>query len=74
MSKHDDALRYHSRGRPGKVEVVWTKPVASQLDLSLAYTPGVAAPCREIASDKDKIGLYTARQNLVAVVTNGTAV
>jgi malate dehydrogenase (oxaloacetate-decarboxylating)(NADP+) len=74
MSLHDDALRYHSQGRPGKVEVVWTKPVASQLDLSLAYTPGVAAPCREIAADPSKVGLYTARQNLVAVVTNGTAV
>jgi malate dehydrogenase (oxaloacetate-decarboxylating)(NADP+) len=74
MSKHDDALRYHARGRPGKIEVVWSKPVASQLDLSLAYTPGVAAPCREIAADRDKVGLYTARQNLVAVVTNGTAV
>ncbi|HEV8246401.1 MAG TPA: phosphate acyltransferase, partial [Polyangiaceae bacterium] len=74
MSQHEDALRYHARGRPGKIEVVWTKPVASQLDLSLAYTPGVAAPCREIAADVSKIGLYTARQNLVAVVTNGTAV
>ena len=49
--KDEDALRYHSKGRPGKIEVVWTKPVASQLDLSLAYTPGVAAPCREIAAD-----------------------
>jgi malate dehydrogenase (oxaloacetate-decarboxylating)(NADP+) len=74
MSLHDDALRYHSQGRPGKVEVVWSKPVASQLDLSLAYTPGVAAPCREIALDPNKVGHYTARQNLVAVVTNGTAV
>jgi malate dehydrogenase (oxaloacetate-decarboxylating)(NADP+) len=70
----EDALRYHSRGRPGKIEVVSTKPVASQLDLSLAYTPGVAAPCREIAADPDKVSLYTARQNLVAVVSNGTAV
>jgi malate dehydrogenase (oxaloacetate-decarboxylating)(NADP+) len=70
----EDALRYHSRGRPGKIEVVSTKPVASQLDLSLAYTPGVAAPCREIAADPEKVSLYTARQNLVAVVSNGTAV
>ncbi|HEY2408669.1 MAG TPA: NADP-dependent malic enzyme [Polyangiaceae bacterium] len=74
MSRSDDALRYHREGRPGKIEVVWTKPVASQLDLSLAYTPGVAAPCLEIAADPDKVDLYTARRNLVAVVTNGTAV
>jgi malate dehydrogenase (oxaloacetate-decarboxylating)(NADP+) len=72
--KHDDALRYHERGRPGKIEVVSTKPVASQLDLSLAYTPGVAAPCREIAAHPEHVARYTARQNLVAVVTNGTAV
>ena len=74
MSKDTDALRYHSEGRPGKIEVVWTKPVASQLDLSMAYSPGVAAPCREIAADPEKVDLYTARRNLVAVVTNGTAV
>jgi malate dehydrogenase (oxaloacetate-decarboxylating)(NADP+) len=74
MSRHDDSLRYHADGRPGKIEVTWTKPVASQLDLSLAYTPGVAAPCREILADADKVDLYTARRNLVAVVTNGTAV
>jgi malate dehydrogenase (oxaloacetate-decarboxylating)(NADP+) len=74
MSKDADALRYHAEGRPGKIEVVWTKPVASQLDLSKAYSPGVAAPCREIAADPDKVDLYTARRNLVAVVTNGTAV
>jgi malate dehydrogenase (oxaloacetate-decarboxylating)(NADP+) len=70
----DDALRYHSSGRPGKIEVVSTKPVASQLDLSLAYTPGVAAPSRAIARDPESVNLYTARRNLVAVVTNGTAV
>ncbi len=74
MSKDADALRYHAEGRPGKIEVVWTKPVASQLDLSKAYSPGVAAPCLEIAADPDKVDLYTARRNLVAVVTNGTAV
>ncbi|MFO7178826.1 MAG: malic enzyme-like NAD(P)-binding protein, partial [Pseudomonadota bacterium] len=74
MSKNADALRYHAEGRPGKIEVVWTKPVASQLDLSKAYTPGVAAPCRAIAEDPDKVDLYTARRNLVAVITNGTAV
>jgi malate dehydrogenase (oxaloacetate-decarboxylating)(NADP+) len=74
MSKYQDALRYHSEGRPGKIEVVWTKPVTTQLDLSKAYTPGVAAPCRAIAEDPDKVDIYTARRNLVAVVTNGTAV
>jgi len=74
MTKTDDALKYHSEGRPGKIEVTWTKPVASQLDLSLAYSPGVAAPCREIAKDPDAVDLYTARRNLVAVVSNGTAV
>ncbi len=74
MSRREDALKYHSAGRPGKIEVTWTKPVASQLDLSLAYTPGVAEPCREIASNPDAVDLYTARRNLVAVVTNGTAV
>jgi malate dehydrogenase (oxaloacetate-decarboxylating)(NADP+) len=72
--KDDDALRYHEKGRPGKIEVVSTKPVASQLDLSLAYTPGVAAPCRAIADNPELVARYTARQNLVAVVTNGTAV
>src|SRR6188768_1934318 len=74
MSRREEALAYHSGGRPGKIEVTWTKPVASQLDLSLAYTPGVAEPCREIAADPDRVDLYTARRNLVAVVTNGTAV
>jgi malate dehydrogenase (oxaloacetate-decarboxylating)(NADP+) len=74
MSRREEALTYHSSGRPGKIEVTWTKPVASQLDLSLAYTPGVAEPCREIALDKDRVDLYTARRNLVGVVTNGTAV
>jgi malate dehydrogenase (oxaloacetate-decarboxylating)(NADP+) len=74
MSKDSDALRYHAEGRPGKIEVVSTKPVASQLDLSKAYSPGVAVPCLEIAKDPEKVDLYTARRNLVAVVTNGTAV
>ncbi len=74
MAKREDALRYHAEGRPGKIEVVWTKPVASQLDLSLAYSPGVAEPCREIAKNPEAVDLYTARRNLVAVVTNGTAV
>jgi malate dehydrogenase (oxaloacetate-decarboxylating)(NADP+) len=74
MSRRDDALAYHRNGRPGKIEVVPTKPVASQLDLSLAYSPGVAEPCLEIQRDADAVDLYTARRNLVAVVTNGTAV
>lgn len=72
--RKQDALDYHSRGRPGKIEVVPTKPVGSQRDLSLAYSPGVAEPCREIAEDPSTVDLYTARGNLVAVVTNGTAV
>jgi malate dehydrogenase (oxaloacetate-decarboxylating)(NADP+) len=68
------ALEYHSSGRPGKIEVISTKPVSSQLDLSLAYTPGVAAPCLEIEKDPDSAYIYTAKGNLVAVITNGTAV
>src|SRR5690606_856810 len=74
MHRREDALRYHREGRPGKIELAWTKPVASQLDLSLAYSPGVAEPCREISGDPDQVDTYTARRNLVAVVTNGTAV
>jgi len=68
------ALVYHSHPRPGKLEIRATKPLGNQRDLALAYSPGVAAPCLEIAADPDKAGLYTSRQNLVAVVTNGTAV
>jgi malate dehydrogenase (oxaloacetate-decarboxylating)(NADP+) len=68
------ALRYHSRGRPGKIEVTTTKPLVSQRDLSLAYSPGVAEPCLEIAENADAAWDYTARGNLVAVITNGTAV
>jgi malate dehydrogenase (oxaloacetate-decarboxylating)(NADP+) len=74
MFRKQDALDYHSQGRPGKIEVVATKPVSTQLDLSLAYSPGVAEPCRAIHEDPSKVNLYTARRNLVAVVTNGTAV
>ncbi|MDH5491671.1 MAG: NADP-dependent malic enzyme [Myxococcales bacterium] len=74
MIRKDDALNYHSRGRPGKLEVVPTKPMETQRDLSLAYSPGVADPCREIYEDRSRVGLYTARRNLVAVITNGTAV
>jgi len=74
MGRKEDALEYHQRGRRGKIEVVPTKPLVSQIDLSLAYTPGVAEPCLEIARDEDKSWDYTARGNLVAVITNGTAV
>ena len=68
------ALQYHAEGRPGKVEVNPTKPCATQRDLSLAYTPGVAEPCREIHKDVENVYKYTARGNLVAVVSNGTAI
>src|SRR5690349_9038582 len=74
MVRREDALEYHRRGRKGKLEVVPTKPLVSQIDLSLAYTPGVAEPCLEIAADDDKSWEYTARGNLVAVISNGTAV
>ena len=57
--RRDEALEYHARKRPGKVEVVPTKPVTSQRDLSLAYTPGVAEPCRVIAEDRETVALYT---------------
>src|SRR5437588_1125626 len=69
-----DALDYHSGGRKGKIEIVPTKPVATSRDLSLAYSPGVAEPCLEIAQDPDLSYKYTVRGNLVAVITNGTAV
>ena len=68
------ALDYHSEGRAGKIEVVPTKPVATARELSLAYSPGVAEPCREIANNPDDVFKFTARGNLVAVVSNGTAV
>src|SRR5205085_11728217 len=70
----EDALDYHSSGRRGKIEVVPTKPVATARDLSLAYSPGVAEPCLAIASDKDLSYKYTIRGNVVAVISNGTAV
>ncbi len=73
-SSREDALRYHRAPRPGKIEVIATKPLATQRDLSLAYTPGVAEACREIAARPDAVFETTARGNLVAVVTNGTAV
>ena len=68
------ALAYHKKGRPGKIRVVPTKPCVTQSDLALAYTPGVAEPCLEIAEDKEKVFDYTNRGNLVAVVSNGSAV
>ncbi|CAG0973203.1 malate dehydrogenase (oxaloacetate-decarboxylating)(NADP+) [Myxococcaceae bacterium] len=74
MITKEQALAYHSEGRKGKIKVVPTKPTATQIDLSLAYTPGVAEPCRQIAANPDDVFKYTARGNLVAVVTNGTAV
>jgi len=70
----EDALFYHSRGRRGKVEVIPTKPYNTQFDLSLAYTPGVAWPCLEIQKNPDDVYNYTAKGNLVAVISNGTAV
>ncbi|MBA3342058.1 MAG: NADP-dependent malic enzyme [Gemmatimonadaceae bacterium] len=72
--KRQDALDYHSSGRPGKIAVVPTKPLGNQRDLALAYSPGVAEPCLEIQRNPDDAYRYTARGNLVAVVTNGTAV
>jgi malate dehydrogenase (oxaloacetate-decarboxylating)(NADP+) len=74
MIRKEDALRYHSEGRKGKIEVVSTKPCITQRDLSLAYTPGVAEPCLDIHEDVEKVYEYTAKGNLVAVVSNGTAV
>jgi len=70
----EEALRYHSEGRKGKVEVVATKPCLTSRDLSLAYTPGVAEPCRAIHANEEDVYKYTAKGNLVAVVSNGTAV
>ena len=72
--KREDALNYHSQGRPGKIAVVPTKPLTNQRDLALAYSPGVAEPCLEIQANPDDAYKYTAKGNLVAVVTNGTAV
>jgi malate dehydrogenase (oxaloacetate-decarboxylating)(NADP+) len=70
----EDALLYHSRGRHGKIEVIPTKPYSTQYDLSLAYTPGVAYPCLEIEKTPEDVYNYTAKGNLVAVISNGTAV
>lgn len=72
--RKQEALDYHSQGKPGKIEVIPTKPYASQRDLSLAYSPGVAEPCLKIAEKKQDVYKYTSKGNLVAVISNGTAV
>ncbi len=72
--KYFDALSYHAEGRPGKIEVISTKPTRTQFDLALAYSPGVAEPCEKIAENKEDVYKYTAKGNLVAVISNGTAV
>lgn len=72
--RKQQALEYHAKGRPGKIEVVPTKEAKTQRDLSLAYSPGVAAPCLEIAANVENVYKYTAKGNLVAVISNGTAV
>src|SRR5437763_9996100 len=72
--RKQQALEYHSKGRPGKIEVVPTKETKTQRDLALAYSPGVAEPCLEIAENKEKVYNYTAKGNLVGVISNGTAV
>jgi malate dehydrogenase (oxaloacetate-decarboxylating)(NADP+) len=74
QSKRREALLYHAKPKPGKIEVVPTKKYATQRDLSLAYSPGVAEPCLEIAKDIENVYKYTAKGNLVAVISNGTAV
>jgi malate dehydrogenase (oxaloacetate-decarboxylating)(NADP+) len=74
MIRKEDALNYHSQGRKGKIEVIPTKPCTTQRDLGMAYTPGVAEPCREIHKNPDMVYEYTAKGNLVAVISNGTAV
>src|SRR3954463_9402103 len=72
--RREQALTYHSEGKPGKIEVVPTKEAKTQRDLSLAYSPGVAEPCKEIAANPEDVYKYTAKGNLVAVISNGTAV
>jgi len=72
--RKQEALDYHSKGRPGKIEVKATKPCFTSRELGLAYTPGVAEPCREIEKNEEDVFKYTAKGNLVAVVSNGTAV
>ncbi|RZK82162.1 MAG: NADP-dependent malic enzyme [Pedobacter sp.] len=74
INRKQDALDYHSQGRPGKIQVIPTKPTNSQRDLALAYSPGVAEPCLRIAENKEEVYKYTAKGNLVAVISNGSAV
>jgi malate dehydrogenase (oxaloacetate-decarboxylating)(NADP+) len=74
LIRREDALEYHEKGRPGKIEVVPTKETKTQRDLALAYSPGVAVPCMEIHDNVENVYRYTAKGNLVAVITNGTAV
>src|SRR6478735_12595378 len=69
-----EALDFHAQGRPGKIEIVPTKPMATQRDLSLAYSPGVAVPVKAIAENPSLAWDYTARANMVAVISNGTAI
>src|SRR5258706_15103776 len=73
-SRKQQALEYHAKGRPGKIEVIPTKEAKTQRDLSLAYSPGVAEPCLEIAANPEDVYKYTAKGNLVGVISNGTAV
>src|SRR5688572_31733133 len=72
--RKQQALEYHAKGRPGKIEVIPTKEAKTQRDLSLAYSPGVAEPCKEIAENIENVYKYTAKGNLVGVISNGTAV
>jgi malate dehydrogenase (oxaloacetate-decarboxylating)(NADP+) len=72
--RKEDALNYHTQGKPGKIEIIPTKPLSSQMDLALAYSPGVAVPCLEIEADVENVYKYTAKGNLIAVISNGTAV
>ena len=74
LIRKEDALEYHEKGRPGKIEVIPTKETKTQRDLALAYSPGVAVPCMEIHANPEDVYRYTAKGNLVAVITNGTAV
>lgn len=74
MNLEQEALEYHTKGKPGKIEVISSKPCNSEKSLSLAYSPGVAAPCKAIAKDPSKVYDYTSKGNLVAVISNGTAV
>jgi len=74
MTLEDDSLEYHSREPPGKVEIATTKPTNTQRDLSLAYSPGVAGPCRKIDEDEELAYTYTAKGNMVGVISDGSAV